>query len=82
MNQPEHVKTTNQTQGIVRGGETLKAHRDRIMADTRQSRHYAGLETLELRDKHPILYNKLFSRLRAGVVATHQVAVPVHRQHA
>ena len=74
MNQPEHVKTTNQTQGIVRGGETLKAHRDRIMADTRQSRHYAGLETLELRDKHPILYNKLFSRLRAGVVDARETA--------
>ncbi|MGE6715708.1 hypothetical protein [Bacillus pumilus] len=62
MNQPEHVKTTNQTQGIVRGGETLKAHRDRIMADTRQSRHYAGLETLELRAQ-------LLARMRASVFA-------------
>jgi len=54
--------------GIVRGGETLKGHRDRIMAATKSSRHYAGLTELNMRDKEPILYNKMFSRLRAGVV--------------
>lgn len=74
MNKSEQLKTADHTQGIVRGGETLKAHRDRIMADTRESRHYAGLETLELRDKRPILYNKLFSRLRAGVVDARETA--------
>lgn len=54
--------------GIVRGGETLKQHRDRIMKETKRTGHYAGLEKMSLRDNDPILYNKLFSRLRAGVV--------------
>ncbi|CAH2602885.1 Acetone carboxylase alpha subunit [Rhodovastum atsumiense] len=63
-----------QARGIVRGGERLKAHRDRIMAATRHTRHYAGLERLELRERQPILYNKLFSRLRAGVVDARETA--------
>lgn len=56
------------TEGIVRGGETLKQHRDRLMEATKKTGHYAGLTELKLRDSEPILYNKLFSRLRAGVV--------------
>lgn len=62
------------TRGIVRGGETLKEHRDRLMTATKATGHYAGLKTLELREKEPILYNKLFSRLRAGVVDARETA--------
>ncbi|QTL02229.1 hydantoinase B/oxoprolinase family protein [Aquabacter sp. L1I39] len=62
------------TRGIVRGGETLKEHRDRLMAATKATGRYAGLEKLELREKEPILYNKLFSRLRAGVVDARETA--------
>ncbi|MFG1344852.1 hydantoinase B/oxoprolinase family protein [Xanthobacter autotrophicus DSM 431] len=62
------------TRGIVRGGETLKEHRDRLMAATKASGHYAGLKKLELRESEPILYNKLFSRLRAGVVDARETA--------
>lgn len=62
------------TRGIVRGGETLKEHRDRLMEATRRTKHYAGLEKLELRDTQPIHYNKLFSRLRAGVVDARETA--------
>jgi acetone carboxylase alpha subunit len=60
--------------GIVRGGETLKQHRDRLMEATKRTKHYAGLEQMELRDTQPILYNKLFSRLRAGVVGARETA--------
>ncbi|ANB34498.1 hydantoinase B/oxoprolinase family protein [Rhodovulum sulfidophilum] len=60
--------------GIVRGGETLKQHRDKIMEATKSSGHYAGLRHMELRDDHPIKYNKLFSRLRAGVVDARETA--------
>jgi len=60
--------------GIVRGGERLKEHRDRLMAATKKTGHYAGLKTLELRESEPILYNKLFSRLRAGVVDARETA--------
>jgi len=62
------LKPQDLPRGIVRGGETLKGHRDRIMAATKRSGHYAGLRELTMRDQEPILYNKLFSRLRAGVV--------------
>ncbi|WP_454685363.1 hypothetical protein [Ancylobacter moscoviensis] len=44
------------TGGIVRGGETLKQHRDRLMAATKRTGSYAGLEKMELRDSQPILY--------------------------
>lgn len=60
-----NMQTTVKTRGVVRGGETLKEHRDRLMEATKQTRHYAGLKQLELRDSDPIKYNKLFSRLRA-----------------
>ncbi|MFG1375397.1 hydantoinase B/oxoprolinase family protein [Xanthobacter autotrophicus] len=60
--------------GIVRGGETLKEHRDRLMTATKATGHYAGLKTMELRAAEPILYNKLFSRLRAGVVDARETA--------
>ncbi len=62
------------TRGIVRGGETLKQHRDRLMDATKATKRYAGLERLELRESEPILYNKLFSRLRAGVVDARETA--------
>ena len=62
------------TRGIVRGGETLKEHRDRLMTATKATGHYAGLQRLELRESEPILYNKLFSRLRAGVVDARETA--------
>ncbi len=62
------------TRGIVRGGETLKQHRDRLMEATKATKRYAGLEKLELRESEPILYNKLFSRLRAGVVDARETA--------
>ncbi|MET3600916.1 hydantoinase B/oxoprolinase family protein [Martelella mangrovi] len=60
--------------GIVRGGQTLKQHRDEIMAKTKASGHYAGLKERELHKESPILYNKLFSRLRAGVVDARETA--------
>lgn len=72
MNKLERVEV--KTRGVVRGGETLKQHRDRVLDATRATRCYAGLETLQLRDAEPILYNKLFSRLRAGVVDARETA--------
>jgi acetone carboxylase alpha subunit len=60
--------------GIVRGGDTLKQHRDGIMEATKRTGHYAGLKKMELRDSDPIMYNKLFSRLRAGVVDARETA--------
>ena len=69
-----NMQSKVETRGIVRGGETLKQHRDRLMEATKRTKHYAGLDKLELRDSDPIKYNKLFSRLRAGVVDARETA--------
>lgn len=68
MNAPTAIR------GIVRGGDTLKQHRDGIMEASKRTGHYAGLKQMELRDSDPIMYNKLFSRLRAGVVDARETA--------
>ncbi|MBN9670042.1 hydantoinase B/oxoprolinase family protein [Roseibium aggregatum] len=60
--------------GIVRGGQTLKQHRDEVLDKTRLTGHYAGLTRRSLHEESPILYNKLFSRLRAGVVDARETA--------
>ena len=70
----DQVKSPPSPKGIVRGGETLKQHRDRLMAATKTTGHYAGLRRLVLRQNHPILYNKLFSALRAGIVNARETA--------
>lgn len=64
----------SEIRGIVRGGQTLKQHRDEIMAKTKRTGHYAGLTERALHKNDPILYNKLFSRLRAGVVDARETA--------
>lgn len=69
-----NMQTSVKTRGIVRGGETLKEHRDRLMEATKRTKHYAGLSKMALRDAEPIKYNKLFSRLRAGVVDARETA--------
>lgn len=68
------MKSQNKSKGIVRGGETLKQHRDKILEATKKTKCYAGLEKMNLRDSDPIMYNKLFSRLRAGVVDARETA--------
>lgn len=55
-------------------GQTLKTHRDEVLQLTRETGHYAGLTKLELKERNPILYNKMFSRLRAGVVHARETA--------
>jgi acetone carboxylase alpha subunit len=52
---------------------TLKQHRDAIIERT-QSSYYNGLEKLELRDSDPIGYEKLFSKLRGGLVHARETA--------
>lgn len=52
-----NIHSTVKTRGLVRGGETLKQHRDRLMEATKRTRHYAGIEKLDLRDSDPIKYN-------------------------
>ena len=55
-------------------GETLKEFRDGILARTAATGHYNGLEHLELRERDPIGYEKLFSKLRGGLVHARETA--------
>ena len=72
--EPQSAGATTPTTGIVRGGQTLKQHRDGVLKSTRNTGSYAGLTELSLRDEEPIRYNKMFSRLRAGVVDARETA--------
>jgi acetone carboxylase alpha subunit len=59
---------------LLADGKTLKAYRAEIMERTRATGHYNGLERLELREKDPIGYEKLFSKIRGGLVHARETA--------
>lgn len=59
---------------LLASGLTLKQHRDAIIERTQSSGYYNGLEKLELRDSDPIGYEKLFSKLRGGLVHARETA--------
>ncbi|PTQ57676.1 MAG: Acetone carboxylase, alpha subunit [Candidatus Carbobacillus altaicus] len=61
-------------QGVKLGDQALKKHRDHVMTQTKATGHYAGIEHFSLKTKDPILYNKMISRLRAGVVHARETA--------
>ncbi|MEM5373182.1 hydantoinase B/oxoprolinase family protein, partial [Paraburkholderia azotifigens] len=59
---------------LLKSGETLKECRDAIIERTQASGHYNGLTKLEFRDRDPIGYEKLFSKLRGGLVHARETA--------
>jgi len=59
---------------LLQNGRTLKQYRDGIIERTRATGHYNGLEKLEFRDRDPIGYEKLFSKLRGGLVHARETA--------
>ncbi|MGC0154261.1 hydantoinase B/oxoprolinase family protein [Chromobacterium vaccinii] len=59
---------------LLKNGQTLKAFRDEIVARTRSTGHYNGLSELPFRDGDPIGYEKLFSKLRGGLVHARETA--------
>ena len=59
---------------LLKNGQTLKEFRDGIIERTQASGHYNGLERLEFRDRDPIGYEKLFSKLRGGLVHARETA--------
>ncbi|HMZ83114.1 MAG TPA: hydantoinase B/oxoprolinase family protein, partial [Rhodocyclaceae bacterium] len=59
---------------LLKNGQTLKQFRDGIIARTQSTGCYNGLEKLELRDSDPIGYEKLFSKLRGGLVHARETA--------
>lgn len=59
---------------LLESGMTLKQHRDAILERTQSTGYYNGLEKLEFRDSDPIRYEKLFSKLRGGLVHARETA--------
>jgi acetone carboxylase alpha subunit len=59
---------------LLQNGQTLKQYRDGIIARTKASGCYNGLEKLVFRDSDPIGYEKLFSKLRGGLVHARETA--------
>ncbi|MDE2371443.1 MAG: hydantoinase B/oxoprolinase family protein [Burkholderiales bacterium] len=59
---------------LMGNGMTLKEYRDGILERTAETGHYNGLERLALREKDPIGYEKLFSKLRGGLVHARETA--------
>lgn len=59
---------------LLKNGKTLKQYRDEVLARTTQTGHYNGLEHLPLREADPIGYEKLFSKLRGGLVHARETA--------
>jgi len=59
---------------LLKNGQTLKQFRDGILERTAATGHYNGLERLELRETDPIRYEKMFSKLRGGLVHARETA--------
>ncbi|MFC5430866.1 hydantoinase B/oxoprolinase family protein [Paraburkholderia denitrificans] len=59
---------------LLKTGQTLKQYRDGIIERTKATGHYNGLDKLEFRDGDPIGYEKLFSKLRGGLVHARETA--------
>lgn len=55
-------------------GETLKQFRDGVLDRTARTGHYNGLTQLALREQDPIRYEKIFSKLRGGLVHARETA--------
>lgn len=59
---------------LLKIGQTLKQFRDGIIERTNATGHYNGQTTLAFRDSDPIGYEKLFSKLRGGLVHARETA--------
>lgn len=59
---------------LLKNGQTLKQFRDGIIERTKATGYYNGQEKLEFRDSDPIGYEKLFSKLRGGLVHARETA--------
>ncbi|HFE66382.1 MAG TPA: acetone carboxylase subunit alpha [Chloroflexi bacterium] len=71
------TQTQTQSKPVGWNGQTLKemlAESDRLVAETGR---YYGLEELPLRENQPILYEKIFSHLRGGLVNARATALNI-----
>ncbi|MBB4264520.1 hydantoinase B/oxoprolinase family protein [Roseospira visakhapatnamensis] len=60
--------------GLAGGGKTLKQNRDTVLARTAKTGFYNGLKALAFKENDPIAYEKMFSKLRGGLVHARETA--------
>lgn len=58
-------------------GKTLKQMRQEITELSKKTGHYAGLTSLPLKESDPIRFEKIFSKLRGGIVHARETAKKV-----
>ncbi|GGB95832.1 acetone carboxylase subunit alpha [Marinobacterium zhoushanense] len=59
---------------LLKSGLSLNDHRNLILQRTKETGFYDGRENLELKESDPIAYERIFSKLRAGLVSSREVA--------
>ncbi|MDX2349855.1 MAG: hypothetical protein QNK32_05645, partial [Porticoccus sp.] len=59
---------------LLRNGKSLDDHRNGILARSAETGHYNGIKTLEFKERDPIGYERIFSKVRAGLVNSREVA--------
>jgi acetone carboxylase alpha subunit len=71
---PDSSDGTTERKSLLASGLTLKEHRDGVLLRTKQTGKYNGIATLDLKENDPIRYEKLFSKLRGGLVHSRETA--------
>lgn len=59
---------------LLKNGKTLSQYRKEIIDRTNATGCYNGLERLEFKESNPIGYEKIFSKLRGGIVHARETA--------
>lgn len=59
---------------LLGNGKTLQAFRGEVMQRTKETGFYNGLSSLPFRESDPIGYEKLFSKIRGGLVHARETA--------
>ena len=59
---------------LLRNGLSLDENRNGILARSAETGHYNGIKTLEFKERDPIGYERIFSKVRAGLVNSREVA--------
>ncbi len=59
---------------LLKNGLTLNEHRNAVLERTAKTGHYNGLKDLEFKESDPIGFERIFSKVRAGLVNSREVA--------
>ncbi len=73
-NKQEELLTQQYRRAIGWNGKTLKEMRAEIDQITQETGHYAGLKELVLKEQDPIRFEKMFAKLRGGLVHARETA--------